>query len=124
MAVYKNGKKTSDLNVQVDFNESDTESAAFIKNMPSLETVGEDGSYIKTVAEETGVMTVTSQKFDTEVSSSSTDNNAPTSKAVFTETDKKPDKEGNNTFTGENKFTGALILPTKASKVPGAIWLT
>lgn len=97
MAVYKDGVKTSDLNVQSDFTESNIESAAFIKNIPAL---------------------------DTAINASSTNNAAPSSKAVFTETEKKPNKNGNNTFTGENKFTGAIVLPTKATMTPGAIWVT
>jgi hypothetical protein len=46
--------------------------------------VGSDGSYIKKVKEDDGVITATKQAFDTSVGSSSTDNNAPTSKAVHT----------------------------------------
>lgn len=34
MAVYKDGKKTSDLNVQADFNVEDTTSDAYVKNRP------------------------------------------------------------------------------------------
>lgn len=34
MAVYKDGKKTSDLNVQADFNIEDTTSDAYVKNRP------------------------------------------------------------------------------------------
>ena len=34
MAVYRYGKKTSDINVQPDFNVKDTKSDAFIKNRP------------------------------------------------------------------------------------------
>lgn len=46
--------------------------------------VGSDGSYIKTIKEEKGIVTAVPTKFDTEISASSTDNNAPTSKAVYT----------------------------------------
>ena len=44
--------------------------------------VGEDGSYIKTISESKGIITATKQTFDTTISSDSTDNNTPTSKAV------------------------------------------
>lgn len=47
------------------------------------ELVGSDGSYIKTVTEADGVVTAVAQKFDTTLSEDSTDNNAPTSKAVY-----------------------------------------
>lgn len=46
--------------------------------------VGSDGNYIKKVSETDGKVSITKQAFDTTVNSSSTDNNAPTSKAVNT----------------------------------------
>ena len=45
--------------------------------------VGEDGSYIKTISESKGIITATKQTFDTSITSTSTDTNAPTSKAVY-----------------------------------------
>ena len=45
-------------------------------------SVGGDGSYIKTISESKGIITATKQTFDTTISSDSTDNNTPTSKAV------------------------------------------
>ena len=45
-------------------------------------SVGADGSYIKTISESKGIITATKQTFDTTISSDSTDNNTPTSKAV------------------------------------------
>ena len=131
MAVYRYGKKTSDINVQSDFNIKDTKSDAFIKNRPDstlsialdgveqkkhynpntgsetinidlsdtiitqdnklnnaiasldVASVGGDGSYIKTISESKGIITATKQTFDTTISSDSTDNNTPTSKAVY-----------------------------------------
>ena len=45
--------------------------------------IGSDGSYIKTIKEENGLVIATKQSFDTSISSTSTDNNAPTSLAVY-----------------------------------------
>lgn len=132
MAVYRYGKKTSDINVQPDFNVKDTKSDAFIKNRPdstlsislngveqnkhynpntgsetididltdvlanqdsilqetieslTVDSVGSNGGYIKTIKEDNGKITATRQAFDTSISDSSTDNNSPTSKAVYT----------------------------------------
>ena len=132
MAVYRYGKKTSDINVQSDFNIKDTKSDAFIKNRPdstlsislngveqskhynpntgsqtididltdvlanqdsilqetieslTVDSVGSNGGYIKTIKEDNGKITATRQAFDTSISNSSTDNNSPTSKAVYT----------------------------------------
>lgn len=132
MAVYRYGKKTSDINVQPDFNVKDTKSDAFIKNRPdstlsislngveqtkqynpntgsqtididltdvlanqdsilqetieslTVNSVGSNGGYIKTIKEDNGKITATRQAFDTSISSNSTDNNSPTSKAVYT----------------------------------------
>lgn len=44
--------------------------------------IGTDGKYLKTISEADGKITATSQDFDKTISNSSTDNNAPTSKAV------------------------------------------
>lgn len=132
MAVYRYGKKTSDINVQSDFNVKDTKSDAFIKNRPdstlsislngveqtkqynpntgsqtididltdvlanqdsilqetieslTVNSVGSNGGYIKTIKEDNGKITATRQAFDTSISNNSTDNNSPTSKAVYT----------------------------------------
>lgn len=132
MAVYRYGKKTSDINVQPDFNVKDTKSDAFIKNRPdstlsislngveqtkqynpntgsqtididltdvlanqdsilqetieslTVNSVGSNGGYIKTIKEDNGKITATRQAFDTSISNNSTDNNSPTSKAVYT----------------------------------------
>lgn len=134
MAVYRYGKKTSDINVQSDFNIKDTKSDAFIKNRPdstlsislngveqnkhynpntgsetididltdvlanqdsilqetieslTVDSVGSNGGYIKAIKEDNGKITATRQAFDTSISDSSTDNNSPTSKAVYTAT--------------------------------------
>lgn len=131
MAVYRYGKKTSDINVQPDFNVKDTKSDAFIKNRPdstlsislngveqskhynpntgsqtididltdvlanqdsilqetieslTVGNVGSNGGYIKTIKEENGKITATRQAFDTTISKDSTNNNSPTSKAVY-----------------------------------------
>jgi hypothetical protein len=45
-------------------------------------SVGENGKYLKTIAEVDGKITATAQSFDTTISDSSTDTNAPTSEAV------------------------------------------
>ena len=132
MAVYRYGKKTSDINVQPDFNVKDTKSDAFIKNRPdstlsislngveqnkhynpntgsqtididltdvlanqdsilqetienlTVDSVGSNGGYIKTIKEDNGKITATRQAFDTTISKDSTNNNSPTSKAVYT----------------------------------------
>ena len=132
MAVYRYGKKTSDINVQSDFNVKDTKSDAFIKNRPdstlsislngveqskhynpntgsqtididltdvlanqdsilqetienlTVDSVGSNGGYIKTIKEDNGKITATRQAFDTTISKDSTNNNSPTSKAVYT----------------------------------------
>jgi hypothetical protein len=132
MAVYRCGKKTSDINVQPDFNVKDTKSDAFIKNRPdstlsislngveqskhynpntgsqtididltdvlanqdsilqetienlTVDSVGSNGGYIKTIKEDNGKITATRQAFDTTISKDSTNNNSPTSKAVYT----------------------------------------
>ena len=131
MAVYRYGKKTSDINVQSDFSIKDTKSDAFIKNRPdstlsislngveqnkhynpntgsqtididltdvlanqdsilqetieslTVGNVGSNGGYIKTIKEENGKITATRQAFDTTISKDSTNNNSPTSKAVY-----------------------------------------
>lgn len=44
--------------------------------------IGENGKYIKYVSEANGVVSATTQPFDTAIGSGSTDNNAPTSRAV------------------------------------------
>lgn len=132
MAVYRYGKKTSDINVQPDFAVKDTKSDAFIKNRPdstlsislngveqnkhynpntgsqtididltdvlanqdsilqetienlTVDSVGSNGGYIKTIKEDNGKITATRQAFDTTISKDSTNNNSPTSKAVYT----------------------------------------
>ena len=48
-----------------------------------MASVGSDGGYIKTISETNGKISATRQPFDTSISSSSTANNAPTSKAVY-----------------------------------------
>lgn len=53
-----------------------------INNLDVAE-VGKSGSYIKTIKESNGVITATSQAFDTNLSNTSTDLNAPSSKAVY-----------------------------------------
>jgi len=52
-------------------------------NNLNVAEVGESGSYIKTIKENNGVITATSQTFDTSISKTSTDLNAPSSKAVY-----------------------------------------
>lgn len=47
-------------------------------------TVGQDGSYLKTISETNGKISTTTQSFDTAINADSTDNNVPTSKAVKT----------------------------------------
>ena len=48
-----------------------------------VDSVGVNGSYIKTISETNGKVSATTQAFDTSISSTSTANNAPTSKAVY-----------------------------------------
>ena len=52
-------------------------------NNLDVASVGSDGGYIKTISETNGKISATRQPFDTSISSSSTANNAPTSKAVY-----------------------------------------
>ena len=53
-------------------------------NNLDLAAVGSNGGYIKTVEQSDGRVSATRQPFDTSVSSNSTDDNAPTSRAVNT----------------------------------------
>ena len=64
-------------------------------NALNMTSVGANGSYIKTISENKGIVTATKQAFDTTISSTSTDNNTPTSKAVYTEL-----KKGSSTIEG------------------------
>ena len=48
-----------------------------------MASVGSNGGYIKTISETNGKISATRQPFDTSISSTSTANNAPTSKAVY-----------------------------------------
>ena len=48
-----------------------------------MSSVGSNGGYIKTISETNGKISATRQPFDTTINSSSTANNAPTSKAVY-----------------------------------------
>ena len=52
-------------------------------NNLDVASVGSNGGYIKTISETNGKISATRQPFDTSISSSSTANNAPTSKAVY-----------------------------------------
>ena len=52
-------------------------------NNLDVASVGSDGGYIKAISETNGKISATRQPFDTSISSSSTANNAPTSKAVY-----------------------------------------
>ena len=52
-------------------------------NNLDVASVGSDGGYIKTISETNGKISAARQPFDTSISSTSTANNAPTSKAVY-----------------------------------------
>lgn len=52
-----------------------------------VSAVGEDGKYIKTISEANGKISASAQSFDTTINANSTNNNAPTSKAVKTYAD-------------------------------------
>ena len=52
-------------------------------NNLDVASVGSNGGYIKTISESDGKISATRQPFDTSISSTSTANNAPTSKAVY-----------------------------------------
>ena len=52
-------------------------------NNLDVASVGSNGGYIKTISETNGKISATRQAFDTSISSTSTANNAPTSKAVY-----------------------------------------
>ena len=52
-------------------------------NNLDVASVGSNGGYIKTISETNGKISAARQPFDTSISSSSTANNAPTSKAVY-----------------------------------------
>lgn len=210
MAVYRYGKKTSDINVQSDFNIKDTKSDAFIKNRPdstlsialdgveqekhynpntgsetinidlsdtiiaqdnklnnaitSLEVsriggsgkyisdvsekdgkisatavstastfsststtaingvgvnealktlnvaeVGSNGKYIQKIKEDNGKISTTLKSFDTIISDESTDDNVPTSKAVYTEL-----KKGSSTI--ETLTKTSTVSPTRDTR--------
>ena len=52
-------------------------------NNLDVASVGSNGGYIKTISESDGKISASRQGFDTSISSSSNNNNAPTSKAVY-----------------------------------------
>ena len=52
-------------------------------NSLDVDSVGSDGGYIKTISESDGKISANRQAFDTVINSTSTANNAPTSKAVY-----------------------------------------
>ena len=81
---------------------------------------GEDGSYLKKIKEDDGKITATTQTFDTSIDDNSTDNNAPTSKAVKGYVDTyggKIDKIQINDIeqTITNKTVNLPAYPTKSS---------
>jgi len=52
-------------------------------NNLDVDSVGENGKYIKTISETNGKISASTQSFDTTINGNSTNNNAPTSKAVY-----------------------------------------
>lgn len=78
------GKATSASTASTDGNTTLTTKDYVDNRITALDvaSVGEDGKYLKTISELDGKITATAQSFDTAISDSSTDTNAPTSKAV------------------------------------------
>ena len=83
-AVGINGKATSTSTTSADENTTLTTKDYVDDKFNALDVakIGADGKYLKTISETDGKITATPQDFDKTISDSSTDNNAPTSKAV------------------------------------------
>ena len=75
----------------------------------SASEIGADGSYLKKIKEENGVISATTQAFDTDITSSSTDANVPTTKAVY---DKLQAKQNNLTASTGIDITNDAIKAT------------
>src|SRR5574344_542684 len=72
-----------------------------------LAEVGQDGSYIKTVKEENGLISAVEEAFDKEITEASTDSNAPTSKAVYTALSSESTARENKDNEIDNKITAS-----------------
>lgn len=83
-AVTITGKATSTATAKTDGSTTLTTKGYVDSKITDLkaDSVGAAGSYLQTISEANGIITATTQTFDTTISSSSTDNNAPTSQAV------------------------------------------
>lgn len=82
-AVSSNGIKSYvDNSISTEVTNRNTAITNAINNLDKS-LIGSDGSYIKTIKEENGLVIATKQTFDTSISSDSTDNNAPTTLAVY-----------------------------------------
>lgn len=71
-----------ELEINNEINARNTAITDAINNL-DVDSVGSNGSYIKTISETDGKVSASKQAFDTSISSSSDNNNAPTSKAVY-----------------------------------------
>lgn len=78
------GKVTSTATVDTDGSTTLTTKDYVVSKITALNvaSVGDDGKYLKTISESKGIIDATAQEFDKEINDSSTDKNAPTSKAV------------------------------------------
>jgi hypothetical protein len=76
------GSQTIDIDLTDVLANQDSILQETIENL-TVDSVGSNGGYIKTIKEDNGKITATRQAFDTTISKDSTNNNSPTSKAVY-----------------------------------------
>jgi hypothetical protein len=79
------GKATSTATATTDRSTTLTTKGYVDSKITALDvtSVGEDGKYLQKISETDGKIKATAQAFDKTISNTSTDNNAPTSKAVY-----------------------------------------
>ena len=106
-AVTITGKATSTATATTDGSTTLTTKGYVDGKFDALDvaSVGEDGKYLKTISEANGIITATAQTFDTTISSTSGNTNAPTSKAV-------------------NDLITSKLTDLKADKVGGSVEVT
>lgn len=92
-------------------------------NNLSVATVGASGQYVLALSESNGIVNPTVRSFDTSLSSSSDNNNAPTSKAVYdaisaeTKARKAAIETLGNVYNVKESVDSALALPTSDNKI-------
>lgn len=108
-----NRAKGEEYNLQQNINAEETRATnaeqAITTRIDNLDlaTVGQDGSYIKTVGQQNGQLSATKQAFDTDMANA-TDDNAPTTKNAKDYTGAKFTEE-NNRAIGEETILGQRI---------------